>query len=79
MSKSKESTTRKKSVSNLTKQTGITKTFLAVSLKKSREAFDYALERGLRPAEEKQLNNALKKSGNTLLSFETKNLKKEQG
>lgn len=79
MSKSKESTIRKKSVSDLTKQTGITKTFLAVSLRKSREAFDYALERGLRPAEEKQLNNALRKSGNALLNFETKNLTKEQG
>ena len=79
MSKSKESTTRKKSVATLTKQTGITKTFLAVSLRKSREAFDYALERGLRPAEEKQLDNALKKSGNALLNFETAKLRKEQG
>lgn len=57
---------------------GITKTWLAKQLGMSREAFTYALVRGLRPEEVEVLEYALKLSAKEMASFQIPTSFKQQ-
>ncbi len=54
---------------HLSKRYGITKTWVASQLNMSKQAFDYALERGLRPEEVEIIEQAITKAGKDLIEF----------
>lgn len=68
---------RKKIIQKFCKQTGVTKTFLALSLGMSCEGFEYALQRGFRDDEEKKLKATIAKLIKTAQDLDTTKLLSE--